>query len=380
MNDKTQGKKIAIFHNFMDNIGGAEVVVLYLARHLNADIYTTNIDKNNIIKMGFNDVVHKIHSIGKIPKMAPFRHQISLWKFRRLNLGKKYDFYIVAGDWAMSGLVNNKPNMWYVHSPLNELWAFNKFIRDNLLSWWKKPIFDIWVWLNRRLTVSYSKHVNVLICNSKNTQSRIKKYYNKDARIINPPIDFSKHSNLDDQGFWLSVNRLTIPKRIEIQLKAFSNLPNEKLIIVGSYEKGTKQFEDYKKYLESIKPENVEILSWVDDEKIISLYNTCKGFITTAMDEDFGMTPLEAMASGKPVITPNEGGYKETIINNQTGLLIDDIDELKLVNAIQEMNLELKNKSYKYINSCLDQAQKFDVEVFIKKINDSIQEFHNQAK
>ena len=117
---KSFNKKIAIFHNFMDNIGGAERVGLILARELKADFYTTNIDEEKIKKMGFSNI--KLKSIGKVPINAPFRQQIALWRFRLLNLKNKYDYYIIDGDWAMSGAVKNKPNLWYVHSPIREIW------------------------------------------------------------------------------------------------------------------------------------------------------------------------------------------------------------------------------------------------------------------
>ena len=111
--------KIAILNSFLDNIGGAEIVTLTMAREFNADIYTTNINKEKIEKMGFIDVIPRIYSIGKVPTQAPFKHQLTFWKFRYLNLKEKYDFFIISGDWAMSGAVNNYPNLWYVHSPLN---------------------------------------------------------------------------------------------------------------------------------------------------------------------------------------------------------------------------------------------------------------------
>ena len=360
--------KIAIFHNFMDNIGGAEIVTLILARELSADIYTTNINEEMIIKMGFNDVIPKIYSLGKIPKNAPWRHQFAFWKFRKLNLGNKYDFYIIAGDWAMSGAVNNKPNLWYIHSPLNELWHWRKYARENLMQKWKRPLFDIWVYLNQKLSLSYSKHVSIWVCNSKNTENRVRKYYNKEATIINPPIDTSLYEYRPHKNYWLSVNRLLNHKRVDLQIKAFKELPNEKLIIVGSYEKGANQFEAYRKYIESIKPENVEIINWVDDKKLKELYSECKGFITTARDEDFGMTVVEAMASGKPVIAPNEGGYKESIINNETGLLIDNIEVEILIEAIRKININPE----KFKNACLTQAKKFDTKIFIGKIKKEI--------
>ena len=118
-----------------------------------------------------------------------------------------------------------------------------------------------------------------------------------------------------------------------------------------------------------IKPKNVEILSWVDNKTLINLYANCKGFITTSKDEDFGMTPVEAMASGKPVIAPNEGGYKETVIDGITGKLINNIHVDKLVQAIKEIGKNPK----KYKNACLKQAKKFDTSIFIKKIKEEIE-------
>jgi len=126
-------KKIAVFHQFLDNIGGAEIVTLILAREFNAEIYTTNIDKDKIKKAGFEDVIPRIKSIGKVPVKAPFKHQFSLFRFSRLKLKDKYDYYIISGDWAVSGAKHNKPNLWYVHSPCRELWDLKKFVRDSLL-------------------------------------------------------------------------------------------------------------------------------------------------------------------------------------------------------------------------------------------------------
>ena len=149
-------KKIAIFHNYLDNIGGAEIVTLTLARELNAFIYTTNIDTEKIKKMGFEDVLVRIKSIGNVPKITPFKQQFALFKFAILNLKNEYDFYIISGDWAMSASIHNTPNLWYVHSPLNELWQFKKYIEEKMLNWWMKPIYNLWVYINRILTKLFS--------------------------------------------------------------------------------------------------------------------------------------------------------------------------------------------------------------------------------
>jgi len=356
--------KIAIFHNFLDNIGGAEMVGLTLARELNADIYTTNIDAEKIRRMGFEEILPRIFSIGKVPLNAPFRQQIALFRFRFLNLKNKYDFYIIDGDWAMSGAVNNHPNLWYVHSPIREIWDLYEYTRNNTVPFIFRYIFDVWVMINRRMNRKYAKNVDVLACNSQNTKNRIKKYFGRNAFVINPPIETSKFNYAKNGDFWLSVNRLITHKRVEMQMGAFSKLPNEKLFIVGSYEKAA-HFKKYANFIKRMKPENVEIKSWISKEELISLYSNCKGFITTSKDEDFGMNTIEAMASGKPVIAPNDGGYKETIVNGKTGILIDDINEDKIINAIK--TIEKNPETYK--NACQGQAARFDTKIFIEKIS-----------
>ena len=190
--------------------------------------------------------------------------------------------------------------------------------------------------------------------------------------MVYPPIDTKKFQYNKSKNYWLSVNRLLSQKRVDMQIKAFQKLKNENLITVGSYEKGSKNFELYKKYLEKICPKNVKIINWVSDEELVSLYSNCKGFITTSLEEDFGMTPIEAMASGKPVIAPNEGGYKESIINGKTGILIDNINEDKLVNSITKLGREIDKNPLKFKNVCQKQAKKFDTSIFIKKIKDEI--------
>ncbi len=358
--------KIAIFHNFLDNIGGAEMVTLILARELSADIFTTNFDKEKIRKMGFDD--NRIFSIGKVPLNAPFRQQLAFWRFRFLNLKQKYDYYLICGDWAMSGAVNNKPNLWYVHSPIREIWDLYEYTRKNTVPVLLRPFFDLWVFFNRYYNKKYIAHAEKVLCNSENTRQRVKKFLNREAEVVNPPIETKNFNYLENGDFWLSVNRLINHKRIELQLKAFAKMPDKKLIIVGSYE-NSKHFKKYADFVLKNKPQNVEIKSWTTKEELIDLYARCKGFIATAKDEDFGMTVLEAMSSGKPIIAANDGGYKETVLNDITGKLIDDISEEKIISAVNEVE---KNPQ-KYKDACILQASRFDTSIFVEKIKQKIQ-------
>src|SRR3989344_1272799 len=352
--------KIAIFHNYMDNIGGAEKVGLLLAREIKADIYTTVTNKEFIKKMGFNI---PIKTIGWIPVNAPFRQQMAQIRFRNLNLKREYDYYFIEGDWSLSGAINNKPSIWYVHSPIREIWDLYEYTRKNNVPYYARQIFDMWVKYNRRVNIAYSNHVSKIICNSENTKKRLKKYLNKDAEVVYPPVETNKYKYKKNVEYWLSVNRLITHKRIEMQIKAFRELPKEKLIIVGSYEK-SRHFREYADYINKIKPDNVEIVSWISSEQLNELYSNCKGFITTALNEDFGLTPVEAMASGKAVIAPEEGGYKETIINGVTGILIKAINAEKLISAIKIVG---KNPE-RYRFECIKRAKNFDLNVFMKKI------------
>ncbi len=368
--------KIAVFHNYLEHIGGAEIVVLTLARELHADVYTTNYDKQKIRAMGFADVLPRIISIGKVPINAPLRQQLTLFYFRRLNLGRKYDYYIIAGDWAISGAVNNKPNLWYSHSPVRELFDLYSHIRKTFLTnFISRASYDLWVYYYRFLYRRYVAHAQQIACNSQNVQQRIKRFLGRSAIVINPPIENKKYSCKKSRGYWLSVNRLYYHKRIEMQWDAFSSLPHERLIVVGCYEPSI-QFEEYATRMIRTKPKNVTVLSWITDEKLRKLYAHCKGFITTAQDEDFGMTPVEAMASGKPVIAANEGGYKETVINGKTGILIGDINSAKLIHAIEKINMQLEKNPDKYTDACLQRAKEFDTQVFIRKIKKRIKTSH----
>ena len=353
--------KVAIFHDYLDCIGGGEKVALTIARILKADFITTDVDKDVIDKLGFNDI--NIISLGETIKFPPLKQISASCKFARADFSKKYDLFILSTGWSVFAAKKHRPNFYYCHSPVRVFFdlyeAFKK--RQNFF---KKPVFILWVYFHKYFLKRYAKYVDKFLCNSENTKNRIKKYYNRDAVVLYPYVDCSKYKYKKNGDFWLSVNRLYPEKRVELQIEAFRKLSTERLIIIGGYAKG----DHAEKYFKKLKPpKNVEIKEQVSENELIRLYNNCKAFITTALNEDFGITPLEAMAAGKPVVAVNEGGYKETIIDDKTGKLVKaDVDEL--VKAVNEINRDPE----KYRGECEKRAKEFDLNLFIQKLNKKI--------
>lgn len=354
--------KIAIFHDYIGIIGGAEKLVLTLARYMKADIITTDVDQKSVNMMGFEDV--KIISIGKTIKLPIFKQISTSIKFSLCNFSKNYDFFIFSGNWSIFGSKKHKPNMYYCHTPMKLFYDLYESIghESSII----KCIVKIWVLFHRYFYEQYLKHIDAIVANSKNTQLKIQKYLSRDSEVIYPPINCSIYQFKEIGGFWLSVNRLYPEKRIELQTETFRLMPNEKLIIVGSYSEG-----DYAaKYARTIMknlPTNVEIRSTISEKELIDLYSRCKGFISTSRDEDFGMAAIEAMASGKPIICTKEGGYIETVLEGKTGLLVKP----NVKDLLQAVKILSKN-SQQYEKACKEQAKNFDTSVFVTHMKEKI--------
>jgi len=354
--------KIAIFHDFIDVIGGSEKLVLTLARELNADVITTDVDDISLKNLEFDDV--NVISIGKTIKRPMLRQISTSIRFMMCDFSDKYDFFIFSGNWTHFGAKKHKPNILYCHSPVRAFYdLYDSIFKE---SFFRRSLFVIWVKLHKHMYEHYLNDVQTIITNSKNTQLRIKKYLHRDSQVIYPPVDFAKHNFQEFGDFWLSVNRLYPEKRIELQIQAFKLIPDEKLVIVGDYTKG----DYFSKYAEKIKldlPKNIEIFSTVAEKELLDLYSRCKGFVSTAKDEDFGMAVVEAMASGKPVVCVNEGGYVESVKNEITGFLVEAKVE-KIVKAVKRIS----NNPEKYQAACEAQAKKFDKTVFISQMREKI--------
>ncbi len=352
--------KIAIFHDYIGAIGGGEKLTLTLARGLGADVITTDVDRDSVRKMGFEDV--NIIKIGKLIQLAPLKQILASFWFANCDFSNDYDFFIFSGNWAHFASRRHKPNMWYCHTPTRIFYDLHDDFMKRL-SFFLRPFFKIWISIHEPLSRRAVSYVGFIVTNSRNVQKRIEKYYGIQSKVVYPPVDISKYRFEKCGEFWLSVNRLYPEKRIELQIKAFRQMPDEKLLIVGGFSKGDHASKYTSMILRNIPP-NVRISGSLPEDKLISLYATCKGHITTAMDEDFGMTPVEAMASGKGTVAVREGGYLETVIDGKTGIFTD-ANERSIINAVKTVSMNPE----KYKNDCIERAKEFDISLFIKQVS-----------
>jgi glycosyltransferase involved in cell wall biosynthesis len=333
--------------------GGAERLEIDIAKALNATIVCLDLDPafRNIYPLS-KEV--KFHALKKSLPEEPLKQIFGMHLFRRIHLD--FDFYIVIDDMALRFLTNPVPHIYYMHTPRRVFYDMYyptlteySFLKRLLM----RPVLIFFRLMDQQFV---KKHVKNIACNSHNTRTRIWKFYQREAKVIYPPIHIDQYENKKNENFWLSVTRVDKWKRIELQIETFRRLPEKKLLIAG------KIYPSYKK-LVSDAPVNVKFLDTVTDLELLKLYSTCNGLITTAIDEDFGITPIESMASGKPVVAVKEGGYQETVVDGITGRLVaPDPDELA------EAIIEIDKNPGKFSRSSRERSENFDYKIFKEQL------------
>src|SRR5437867_1009646 len=268
-----------------------------------------------------------------------------------------YDLYVVSGNCAVFAAPRHRPNLWYCHTPVRVFYDLRERFLD-ALPWTSRWAARRWIESRRRRDEAAFAGVGRIVANSQNVAGRVSRYLSRESTVVHPPVDVERYRFERIGDFWLSVNRLSHEKRIDLQVDAFRRLPQERLVVVGGPQVGV----DTKKFLRSLRPpENVEFLGEVDERRLLALYARCRGLLATSKDEDFGLAPVEAMAAGKTVIAVDEGGYRESVVPDRTGWLVSANPE-SLARAMESAvgaNLEGMR------SACEAQARRFDTRVFI---------------
>ena len=339
-------------------VGGAERFIIDIARALDATIVSPGFFKNIDKTYHLEDV--GLHFLNKTLPKEPLKQIVGMKIFSKLKLD--YDFYISTDDMSMHYLNKKVPHLYYIFTPRR---AFYDMYYDVMSTKHgiKSIMYSMGIWLFRKHDRSYvNKNIKNIACISNNVRNRIRNTYLRDAEVIYPCIDVSKYEYKPHKGYWLSVNRVDKWKRADLQVEAFRQMPDKKLLIVGTVYDSMRDIVDN-------APVNVSFVGNVSEQELIKIYSECIGLITTAIDEDFGITPLEAMASGKPVVATKEGGYLESVIDGHTGILVTPTIK-EIIKAVK--SISQNPESYKF--ACEQQADKFDYSIFKKHIMEVVNE------
>ncbi len=309
--------KVAVLYWQLTYFGGAERVLLSIAKSFNTTIYTGvfNPTKTYPEFQKINVKTYGHHLIKTQLRM----YEAALNSFF-LNLD---EFDIVNPHFfpnTMASLRFGDRTVWYCHSPLRAIYDLKTYYSGNLkalskmIFWSHHSVLEI---LDRVALQRISK----ILTNSYVTQKRIQKFYKRNSVVIYPGIDTNLFKKEEFGDFLLYVGGLSrgsdeSNKRPELAINAMRLLKNQQLCVVGD---GSKR-----SYLEAHSPENVKFLGNVSDKVLKDLYARCSAVIYPSFNEEFGYVPIEAMASGKPVIACNDGGgVCETIVDKQTGFIVE---------------------------------------------------------
>lgn len=361
--------KVALVHDYLREFGGAERVLKVLSEmYPKAVIYTAFFRRGGSCGDVFGNRKVKESFLAPILKFgnlySPLRFLIPIvWRSMDLS---KYDLVITScSSYIARGFKISKKTkvIAYCHTPPKYLYGY-----ETSVDWKKNILIKAYALIvNHFLRIfdyQSSLQVDEWIVNSENVKHRVKKFYRKEAKVIYPPIEISDliiQSIIERQDYYLIVSRLVGGKGLLEAAKAAKEL-GFRLKIVGE----SVGYSRVKQEIIDIGGE-IEFLGRVGDDDLIKIYRKAKGFIALAKDEDFGMTVVESQAVGTPVLAYNGGGFKETVIDGVTGVLINGVAIKDIKEGLIRFN---KIKwDYELIRS---KAKKFKRSVFEDKMREVV--------
>lgn len=355
-------KKIALVHDFLLKLGGAERVLKVLADMFpDAPIYTLLYDEKAVGDVFPKERV-KTSELQKFPAFMRNKQKY-LFPLMPRNVEKldfsEFDLVISSNSAYTHGIITNSDtkHICYCHSPMRYAWDWtHEYMNEQNFGALKKYIVGNLLKKVRMWDKIASDRADSYIANSKTVRNRIMKYYRIDAPVIYPPVDIKRfYPNNTHEDFYLIVSTLTPYKRIDLAVKLFNRIKKH-LVIIGD--------GPHREYLESIAKKNISFLGFKSDRETSEYYENCRGFIFPG-EEDFGITPVEAMAAGKPILAYRKGGVTETVIEGVTGEFFDKPTVTSMEDALGRMMLnEHKYRPLKI----REQANKFSEEKFKRKI------------
>ena len=352
--------KVAIVHDYLNQYGGAErVLEASCELYPDAPIYTSIYDPGRV-QHRFDGREVRTSFMQKLPGVMG-HHQVYLpfysFAFESFDLSG-YDLVISSSSaWAKG--VKTPPgtlHICYCHTPMRFVWQFDDYAKRERLKGPARAILPLFLNYVRLWDVKSAGRPDFYVANSRTVRERIAQFWQRDAVVINPPVEVASipYRGNPRQDFYLWVGRMVPYKRADVAIRAFKEL-DLPLKVVGT----GRDLEALKK----LAGPKTEFLGFVPDEQVRELFTRCRAFIQTGA-EDFGITPVEAMAGGAPVIAINQYGPGEVVLDGQTGLFFDRQTPEDLIAAVRRFESDPARFNSDGIRRY---AESFDRPLFIQR-------------
>jgi len=359
--------KIAIVHDWLTNMGGAENVVLAMHEAFpDAPIFTSTFSPETMPLFKNLDVrTTYLQNLPKpIRKLHKFFPMLRVRAFQKLDLSE-FDIILSSSSAESKQVRKTRPDqihICYCHTPIRYYWShYNEYKKDpgfGKLNFLVRLAMPFFVPPLKKADYKAAQNVDVFIANSTEVQKRIKKYYGKTSTVIHPPVDVERFTpSLERSNYYVALGRQIPYKRIDLAIKACTDLGVDLFV----YGKGSEHEKLVKMAGPTIKF-FTDRFGDASDKAVAEALNRAKGYIFPA-EEDFGIVQAEALAAGAPVIAYNRGGALDIVQQGVSGVLFErqtaeDIENaIKQASAIEFDPLDLHRK-----------AKRFDKSLFITKI------------
>ncbi|MDY8108878.1 glycosyltransferase [Fulvimarina sp. 2208YS6-2-32] len=347
----------AVFHDYFGIRGGGERLALTLAEAFEADLfygyrqpesYEPAMFPRNAADLGLPAVLRR-PGLRAAALAARFRLARRTARPYAVRI-----FSGVAAPFAAPDKADGARNIYYCHTPPRFLYDQKDFFLKNGGGSFARRLALSRFEAGYRAAVD---RMDVIVANSRNIQGRISRYLGRDSVVVYPPCDTHRFHYRAPEDYYLSTARVSGLKRVGAIVDAFLRMPDRRLIVAS----GGEDLDRLRQRAGNAP--NIEFLGWVEEATLQRLVGGAIATLYGPVDEDFGISPVESMAAGKPVIGVAEGGLKETILDGETGFLLppgfkpDDI-----VAAVMRLPAE---RAIGMRDACERRAQEFSADRFV---------------